>query len=271
MKLSNRATHGGACLIALVGLALAGSATIALAQQPPEGNPTRWQVDAKTSLAWWQINPHLGHLWASTCPQDPSWQPGEGRSLGWAVNYLLNPAMRRGHSAEADTIVPLYPRQHRVFSICPEAVKGEVAIPDMSRLEQARGTIIIDPGALVTGLNMRDDYARSRVLETSRYPEVRFEIERLEAVQPGDTTTANAVGTLVLRGVRKPVQIPIQFWQHGDGLRVKGQFPLDADELTETFGVSNFALGLGVGQKVWETIHLGLDVILHPVGPGAGS
>ena len=37
---------------------------------------TAWTVDPKASLAWWQINPHLGHLWATTCPQEPSWKPG---------------------------------------------------------------------------------------------------------------------------------------------------------------------------------------------------
>ncbi|HEX6064982.1 MAG TPA: hypothetical protein VFZ04_12215, partial [Longimicrobiales bacterium] len=33
----------------------------------------RFAVDGKTSLAWWQIDPNSGHLWATTCPDDLSW------------------------------------------------------------------------------------------------------------------------------------------------------------------------------------------------------
>ena len=43
---------------------------------------TRFAIDAKTSLAWWQIDPNYGHLWATTCPDERSWQPGEARSEG---------------------------------------------------------------------------------------------------------------------------------------------------------------------------------------------
>src|SRR5882757_8516136 len=54
---------------------------------------TRWTVDPKASLAWWQVSPHLNHLWATTCPGEPSWRPGEGRSSGWNINpYLELPA-----------------------------------------------------------------------------------------------------------------------------------------------------------------------------------
>src|SRR5882672_8525183 len=39
----------------------------------------RWVVDSRSSLAWWQVSPNLNHLWATTCPGDSSWRPGEGR------------------------------------------------------------------------------------------------------------------------------------------------------------------------------------------------
>ena len=64
---------------------------------------THWTIDPKTSIAWWQMSPHLNHLWATTCPADPSWQPGEGRDEGWQVDYATRPVTRttsparRGH------------------------------------------------------------------------------------------------------------------------------------------------------------------------------
>src|ERR1700731_1119394 len=88
---------------------------------------TAWTVDPKSSLAWWQINPHLGHLWATTCPQEPSWKPGAGRSAGFTVNpALIDP--REG--AMSDTVhVPIYPR-HRARPVCTEAVAGRIVLPD---------------------------------------------------------------------------------------------------------------------------------------------
>jgi len=52
------------------------SALLLLAAAPLAAQ-TRWVIDRKTSLAWWQMDPHYEHLWATTCPADPSWQPGE--------------------------------------------------------------------------------------------------------------------------------------------------------------------------------------------------
>src|SRR5256885_14699357 len=87
-------------------------------------------VDHKASLAWWQISPHLNHLWATTCPQEPNWQPGDERSAGWAFNPAKVPST--GHSNVVDTIhVPLYPRPlGQVQPICSPAVRGEIAAAD---------------------------------------------------------------------------------------------------------------------------------------------
>ena len=92
-------------------LGLLGIATAAFAQTSAE--PSRWTVDSKTSLAWWQMSPNLNHLWATTCPGDPSWRPGEDRSPGWNFDPNLR-LPKTGYSNVDDTInVPLFPR-HRV-------------------------------------------------------------------------------------------------------------------------------------------------------------
>ena len=46
---------------------------------------TRWVVDPKGSLAWWQIEPNMQHLWGTSCPQEPSWRPGEGLHNIWEI------------------------------------------------------------------------------------------------------------------------------------------------------------------------------------------
>src|SRR2546425_12029730 len=63
----------------------------------------RWVVEPTTSLAWWQMVPHLHHLWATTCPGEPSWRPGEGRSSGWAINPALELA-ESGYGLIDDTV-----------------------------------------------------------------------------------------------------------------------------------------------------------------------
>ena len=64
---------------------LAAAALCALAAHDAQAQ-SRWTADKRASLAWWQINPHLNHLWATTCPEEPSWRPGEGRSGGWVID-----------------------------------------------------------------------------------------------------------------------------------------------------------------------------------------
>src|SRR5579863_9866312 len=68
-----------------------------------------WTVDAKLSLAWWQMSPHFASLWGTTCPGDPGWQAGEGGSSEWRPTSVRR---QRGYPEKADTVnVPLYPRR----------------------------------------------------------------------------------------------------------------------------------------------------------------
>src|ERR1700756_5357461 len=86
-------------------------------------------VDRKASLAWWQVNPHFNQLWATTCPNESSWRPGEGRSPGWVINPALRPP-KTGQANVLDTVhVPFYPRP-TAHPVCREAVEGRVLLPD---------------------------------------------------------------------------------------------------------------------------------------------
>src|SRR6185436_16707020 len=60
------------------------------------------KVDERSSLAWWQMNPHLLHLWATTCPGESSWQPGAEHSAGWVIDDSRYPST--GHANIIDTV-----------------------------------------------------------------------------------------------------------------------------------------------------------------------
>lgn len=219
-----------------------------------------WTIDPKTSLAWWQLSPHLGHLWATTCPQDPSWAPGESRGAGYANTDSIRkdvPLIQVD-----DPRVPLYPRGP-VTPVCSEALSGTVAIADAARGSGVRGVVVIRMAQLVNGMPMRDAYAKKAVYAVDRYPEVRFYIDSLVDVRRGDTLQAHAIGAVVIRGVRTQMKVPVEAWRDAGGLRVRGRFSIPAPDLVSVYGVSRFALGLSLGTHIWKTLHMGFDVVLR--------
>jgi len=239
---------------------LASAAPVVL---PAQNAPTRLVVESKTSLAWWQINPHYEHLWATTCPADPSWQPGEGRDPGQYTDYASRP--KTIAAGRIDPRVPLFPR-FRVRPLCREAVRGEVTIQDTVRWRGVQGRVRVIADSLFSGLEMRDKYERRVVLKTGRYPELTFTIDSLVDVLPGDTIRAVAVGTFEAHGVARPTRAAVTAWRDPAGFRVRAQFDFPARALTDEFGMDQWALSMGVGMKRWKTVHVGVDVILRPVG-----
>jgi hypothetical protein len=225
----------------------------------------KFAVEPETSLAWWQVNPHLNHLWATTCPGDPSWRPGEGRSMAWAGEFLRQRS-QTGYANVRDTVIPLYPRR-RARPLCGEAVTGEVTVADRANWRGVRGLISIKSDQLVTGLNMRDEYAKKAILKSQSHPYVRFVIDSLSSIQTrGDTLRGRVHGKLQMLGNQQPTTAPLRAWPEAGGLRVQAQFMVPAEHLQEVYGVSKVALGLGVGTNIWDELHLGVDVVLKTAG-----
>ena len=222
---------------------------------------TVYEVDPERSLAWWQLNPNFAHLWASTCWRDPSWQPGEGRSAGYYVNYMVRE--KDDFTRNLTDRIPVYPRR-TVRPLCSNALGGEVRVDDASSWTGVSGSVTILADSLITGHDTRDIFARRKVFETARYPEIRFTVNGLRDVQPGDTLTAVAQGVLDIRGTTHEMAVPVKVWQEDSGLRVQGQVDLPAKVLTEDYGMSKIALGMGVTLGLWKTLHMGLDLILVP-------
>jgi hypothetical protein len=230
---------------------------------------TRWTIDPKSSLAWWQVNPHLNHLWATTCPEEPSWRPGEGRSGGWTIGAGLRPP-KQGYAAVSDTtIVPLYPRFEALPVCSADAVQGEIVVADTAQLRGVRGDVTVRADALVSGEERRDVYSRQAILDVTRYPQIRFAIDSVVNVRrEADTLLGTAAGVFTLHGVSKPMTAALRAWPEAGGLRVLARLRMPADELTHVYGLSKYALDLGIATRLWYDLFMGVDVVLYPHGTG---
>ena len=240
----------------------AASVVVALSVCATEANAqsAKYSAEPRASLAWWQVDPHFGHLWATTCPGDPTWQPGEGRSPQYYIDYIRRHDIKE--SGVSDRRIPLYPRK-RVRYVCKPAVSAVVELKDtadLATLVSAQVSVIAD--SLFTGLDMRDAYAKRKVLETRTYPAIRYTVDSLANVQRGDTLKANAIGTFEVRGVRVPMISPIKVWREGGGIRVQSHFFIPAKDLIDVYNVSALALGMGVRMMEWNELHMGVDMLL---------
>jgi len=219
---------------------------------------TKWTVDPASSLAWWQMVPHMDHLWATTCPAEPSWRPGDGRSSQWFMRSLA-----RAHTAADTNNIPMYPR-FAARDVCTDALRGEITARDTLNWTGVRGHIIVMADRLQTGQEQRDNYTRESLLETKKYPEIRFDIDSLVGVvEQADTVQGSVVGVLSLHGVSHPMEVAVRVWPEAGGRRVVGKFRVTAPELVDRFGLSSNALGLGVGVRIWHYLYMGVDLLMR--------
>lgn len=232
----------------------------------------RWVVDRKLSLSWWQVSPHLNHLWATTCPEEPSWRPGEGRSGGWKIDPKVKSKSVTGYQNVGDTInVPLYPRE-KIEAQCTEAVEGWVALPDTVTWRGVRGQVSVKADALISGHDQRDAYTRRGILQTNRFRTISFTLDSVVNVtRQADTLRGIGIGQFTLREVSQPMTASLVAFPEADGLRVLAKLRIDASSLVPVYGVSQFALGLGVGTKIWQHLFGGVDMLLRPEGSPAGN
>ena len=236
---------------------------------PASGQSASYSIDGTRSLVWWQIDPHFGHLWATTCPKDPSWQPGEGHSGRYSINYKSRPKYRL--TKESEIRVPLFPRD-TVRANCGRAVSGTFATSDVRRFAGFKGAIRVLSDSIINGSDVRDNFAYKYIYSTAKYPTINFVIDSVTSVAfSGDTVNAIAVGTFTFRGVEKLSRVQVQGVREGDAMRVRGMFAMPATELRERYNLPRIALGLGLGMKLWDTLFMGFDLILREQTAGAGS
>jgi hypothetical protein len=226
-----------------------------------------WVADQKASLAWWQVSPHFNQLWATTCPNEISWRPGEGRSSGWIINPKLR-APKTGQANVPDTVnVPFYPRPV-AQSVCRPAVAGRIVLPDTVTWRGIHGEVTVQADSLVTGEDMRDVYSH-KLLHTFSYPSLRFTIDSIVSVtRQGDTLFATAMGVFEANGSQRAMSAVVRAWPEAGGTRVLAKLHFPAPMLYEEFGISKYAL-MGAGTGIWKDLFAGVDVVFRPEGRGA--
>ena len=235
-------------------LAVVGSWNAAFAQQ------ASFSLDQKRSLVWWQLDPHFGHLWATTCPNDPSWAAGEGNSGRYKSDKKKNERIKVTNVSAG--VFPLFPRD-TVRANCRAAVRGSFTTTDVKRFAQMKGTVEFEIDSITNGSDARDLFAKKYIYSSAKYPKVKYTVDSLTNVRvAGDTVNAIAVGTFELRGVQKPMRVQVQGINEPSGLRVRGLFAMPAKEMQERYGVSRAILSMGVGAKLWDTLFMGFDLIL---------
>jgi hypothetical protein len=229
---------------------------------------THWTVDPKASLAWWQMSPNLSHLWATTCPADPSWRPGENRSGGWVINPRLK-LPSTGYANIDDTVhVPLFPRVE-VQPDCVEAIRGDVVVPDTVHWRGVRGTVQVLGEALVTGQAMRD-VMMHQVMQTTMFPEIQFTLDSLvDLTKRADTLVGNAIGVLTIRGVQKSITAALKAFPDAGGLRVLAKWRFPAPLLLLDFTPKLSYMGLGANTLIWHDIFMGADLVFRAEAPTA--
>ena len=244
--------------------ALLGLVAMGAAAGPPQ---MHWTVDPRTSLAWWQMSPHLNHLWATTCPEERSWRPGEGRSSGFTINPKLK-LPSTGYANVDDTVhVPLYPRD-TATAVCVEAVRGDVAVPDTATWRGVRATVEVQGNALVTGEKMVD-VMMHRAMQTMVFPEIQFTLDSLAGLtRRADTLVGSALGILTIRGVQMPITAALKAFPDAGGLRVLVKWRLPATALFDLTPTLH-GMALGLDTKIWHTLFMGADLVLRPEATAA--
>ncbi len=91
----------------------------------------------------------------------------------------------------------------------------------------ASGEIVLDARSAETGSAKRDANMHRDVLESDRYPYVKFRPETLEVVRRDDRSAEiRLVGSLELHGKTRPFTIPAKLARTADGVSIASSFRL---------------------------------------------
>ena len=132
--------------------------------------------------------------------------------------------------------------------------------------EQSSLRIVIDAGAVevANDISSKDRREMERVmkadvLETERYPEIRFEGAAARADQIADGMYRIAIaGTLTLHGAQRAVQVPCNVIVSDDSLRANGEFSIRQSD----YGIGLVSVAGGT-LKLKDELKLTFDVFAH--------
>ena len=130
-----------------------------------------------------------------------------------------------------------------------------------------KGRIVVSAASLhVPNPMMKEHMHGDQWLDVAKHPEIRFEVASLANVKTtGDTTTADATGSLSLKGVTKTITAPVKLTYLKDklGARSNGQMQGDLLVIRSTFTIKRTDFGINAKapqEKVADEIELTLSI-----------
>lgn len=144
-------------------------------------------------------------------------------------------------------------------------VSGTVTF-DPANPAATKGKIVVAASSLhVPNPTMKEHLHGNQWMDVAKHPEITFEAKSLKNVKTaGDATTADATGTLTVRGVAKELTVPVKLTYLKDklGLRVPNQKG-DLLVIRANFAIKRADFGINPKapeDKVSDTIELTLSI-----------
>jgi polyisoprenoid-binding protein YceI len=129
--------------------------------------------------------------------------------------------------------------------------EGTIRIDDTG--SGASGALTVDLASVDTDNRLRDDHLRSSdFLDVERHPTARFVTESVTPGEPRWTVT----GRLTIRGVSRPVTLPVSVRRSDDGLRVSGELVISRRE----FGITYRS----VLNPIRDEVRVRVDLLARP-------
>lgn len=130
-----------------------------------------------------------------------------------------------------------------------------------------KGKIVVDAASLQAPSSMMKEHMHgAQWMDVANHKEITFDAKELKNVKTGaEKTTADAVGTLTLKGVSKEVTVPVTLTYLKDKLaaRTNGQMKGDLLVVRANFAINRADYGINPkapADKVAETIDLTLSI-----------
>src|SRR5713101_3229860 len=128
-----------------------------------------------------------------------------------------------------------------------------------------RGKIVVAANSLhVPNPKMKAHLHGEQWLNAAKYPEITFEVVSAKDVKTeGDTTTANVLGKMTIKGTTREMTVPVKMTYLKDKLKQRSGVEGDLLVLRANFSVKRSDFGINPGQllnKVSDDIQLTLGV-----------
>jgi polyisoprenoid-binding protein YceI len=152
------------------------------------------------------------------------------------------------------------------FTGTTTSVTGEMHGGELS---QVRGWVEAPVRTLATG-NQRRDRDLNKSMESGKYPTIRFELTSVAGGEsPGDSVSLVLHGRFMIHGVTREATVPASVTFHPEGIRVRGETPLNLKD----YKIGGLSKAFGM-LKMYEEIVVHVDLTFGATPPqqaAAGS